>query len=73
MSAQAFLRFAAIDTASEEFRPKAISYLMAVGLIPAVLGPQLVKLTADMFVIPFIGVYLSVIAINIIGSVFFLF
>ena len=73
MSAQAFLRFAAIDTASEEFRPKAISYLMAVGLVPAILGPQLVKLTADMFVIPFIGVYLSVVIINIIGSVFFLF
>ena len=73
MSAQAFLRFAAIDTASEEFRPKAISYLMAVGLVPAILGPQLVKLTADMFVIPFIGVYLSVVIINIIGSVFFSF
>ena len=73
MSAQAFLRFAAIDTASEEFRPKAISYLMAVGLVPAILGPQLVKFTADMFVIPFIGVYLSVVIINIIGSVFFLF
>ena len=64
MSAQAFLRFAAIDTASEEFRPKAISYLMAIGLIPAILGPQLVKISADIFVIPFIGVYLSVVAVS---------
>ena len=73
MSAQAFLRFAAIDTASEEFRPKAISYLMAIGLIPAILGPQLVKISADIFVIPFIGVYLSVVVINIIGAIFFIF
>lgn len=73
MSAQAFLRFAAIDTASEEFRPKAISYLMAAGLIPAIVGPQLVKLTSDSYVVPFMGVYLSVVAINLIGSLLFLF
>ena len=73
MSAQAFLRFAAIDTASEEFRPKAISYLMAAGLIPAIVGPQLVKLTSDAYVVPFVGVYLSVVAINLIGSLLFLF
>lgn len=73
MSAQAFLRFAAIDTASEEFRPKAISYLMAAGLIPAIVGPQLVKLTSDAYAVPFMGVYLSVVAINLIGSLLFLF
>ena len=73
MSAQAFLRFAAIDTASEEFRPKAISYLMAAGLIPAIVGPQLVKLTSDAYLVPFMGVYLSVVAINLIGSLLFLF
>ena len=32
MSAQGFYRFAAADTASEAFRPKAISYVMAGGL-----------------------------------------
>ena len=73
MSAQAFLRFAAIDTASEEFRPKAISYLMAAGLIPAIVGPQLVKLTSDAYAVPFMGVYLSVVAINLLGSLLFLF
>jgi MFS family permease len=73
MSAQGFFRFAAIDTASEEFRPKAISYLMAAGLVPAILGPQLVKLTSDAFVVPFMGVFLSVVVINIIGACLFLF
>ncbi len=73
MSAQGFFRFAAIDTASAEFRPKAISYLMAAGLVPAVLGSQLVKLTSDAFVVPFMGVFFAVIAINVIGAFLFLF
>ncbi len=73
MSAQGFSRFAAADTASDAFRPKAISYVMAGGLVSAVLGPQLVKLTADAYVVPFFGTYLAVICINIIGSLLFLF
>ncbi|MEM6342199.1 MAG: MFS transporter, partial [Pseudomonadota bacterium] len=35
MSSQGFFRFAATDTASEAFKPKAISYVMAGGLISA--------------------------------------
>lgn len=73
MSAQGFYRFAAIDTASEAFRPKAISYVMAGGLISAVIGPQLVKITADAMVVPFLGTYLTVIAVNLAGSALFLF
>jgi len=71
MSSQGFFRFAAADTASEAFRPKAISYVMAGGLASAVIGPQLVKLTADSFVIPFFGGYMAVLAINLIGSLLF--
>lgn len=73
MSAQGFFRFAAADTASEEYRPKAISYVMAGGLLSAIIGPQLVKVTSDAMVIPFLGAYLAVIAINVIGSLLFLF
>lgn len=73
MSAQGFYRFAAADTASEAFRPKAISYVMAGGLAAAIIGPQLVKFTADAYVVPFLGTYLVVIAINVIGSALFLF
>jgi len=73
MSAQGFYRFAAADTASEAFRPKAISYVMAGGLLAAVLGPQLVKWTTDAFVIPFLGTYAAVIAINLVGALVFLF
>lgn len=73
MSAQGFYRFAAADTASEGFRPKAISYVMAGGLLSAVVGPQLVKLTADAYVIPFLGTYFAVICINLLGSLLFFF
>ena len=73
MSGQGFYRFAAADTASDAFRPKAISYVMAGGLLSAVIGPQLVKVTAESMVIPFLGTYLAVIAVNVIGSGLFFF
>lgn len=73
MSAQGFYRFAAADTASDDFRPKAISYVMAGGLLSAIIGPQLVKVTSQAFVIPFLGTYLTVVAINAVGALIFLF
>ena len=73
MSAQGFYRFAAADTASDAYRPKAISYVMAGGLASAVIGPQLVKLTAGAFVVPFVGTYLAVTLINVFGAALFLF
>ncbi|MEX5564992.1 MFS transporter [Pseudophaeobacter sp. 1A16562] len=73
MSAHGFYRFAAADTASEEFRPKAISYVMAGGLLSAIIGPQLVKATSQAFVIPFFGTYMAVIAVNVLGAALFLF
>lgn len=73
MSAQGFYRFAAADTASDDFRPKAISYVMAGGLASAIIGPQLVKVTSQSMVVPFMGAYMAVIAINIVGSLLFFF
>jgi len=72
MSAQGFYRFAATDLASEEYTPKAISWVMAGGLLAAVIGPQLVKLTQNAYpLVPFLGAYITIVAINFIG--FFLF
>ena len=70
-SAQGFYRFAAADTASDEFRPKAISYVMAGGLLSAVVGPELVKLTASAMVVPFLATYLAVIGLNLVGVFLF--
>jgi MFS family permease len=72
MSAHGFYRFAAADTASDSYRPKAISYVMAGGLASAIIGPQLVKLTTEAYVVPFIGTYLAVIVLNLLGSLLFL-
>ncbi len=76
MSAQGFYRFAAVDTASAGFRPKAMSYVMAGGLISAVLGPQLATYTdglAWLSAIPIMGTYMTVVALNLFGFVLFIF
>src|ERR1700722_18349144 len=42
-------RFAAADGASAQYRPKAVSWLMAGGVFAGVLGPQLVQWTMDLW------------------------
>ncbi len=42
-------RFAAADTASERYRAKAVSWVLAGGVFAAVLGPQVVIFTKDLF------------------------
>lgn len=71
-SAHGFYRFAAADAAPASFKPKAISYVLAGGLAAAIIGPQLIKLTAEAMVVPFIGAYLVIILINVFGSGLFL-
>lgn len=73
MSAQGFYRFAATDVASESFRPRAISFVMAGGLMSAVIGPQLNKFVQDAYVITFLGSYLAVVALNVVGMLLFFF
>ena len=46
-SAHLAYRFAAADTASDAFRPKAISWVMIGGIFAGVVGPQVVILTKD--------------------------
>jgi MFS family permease len=41
-------RFAAADTASEAYRPKVVSWVLAGGVFAALIGPQLVIFTKDM-------------------------
>ena len=67
LSTLGFYRFAAADTASEGYRPKAIGYVMAGGLLSALLGPQLVKLTSDATAIPFVATYATVVLLNLGG------
>ena len=70
MSAHGFYRFAAADSASAEFRPKAISWVMAGGLVAALLGPELVKQFKDwMEPVPFAGGYKVLVFVNLIGMI----
>lgn len=67
---QGFFRFAAADTGSDAFKPKAISWVFAGGLLSALLGPELVRLTAEAFPgTSYAGAYLAVIALNAAGAV----
>ncbi|NNK79155.1 MAG: MFS transporter [Litoreibacter sp.] len=70
-SAQGFYRFAATDAASPAFRPKAISFVMAGGLLSAVVGPQLNNAVMDLFVVPFLASYLVIVALNLCGLFLF--
>ncbi|MEY1555625.1 MFS transporter [Yoonia sp. R2331] len=77
MSAQGFFRFAAADTASDAFRPKAISYVLAGGLVSAIIGPQLVSLLTfnnpDATVMRYLPVYFAAMVLNVIGMALFVF
>jgi MFS family permease len=65
-----YLRFAAADTASLDFRPRAISYVMAGGVVAGFLGPELAKRTAEGLPVMFAGSYLALAglcALNIVA------
>jgi len=60
-----FYRFAAADTADETYRPRAISYVLAGGVIASFTGPNLAHLTNDLFApIAFAGTYVAVIGVQ---------
>lgn len=63
-----YYRFAAVDGAGEAWRPKAISYVMAGGLLAALVGPELAKLTKDLFApVVFAGSFASLTIVAIVA------
>jgi MFS family permease len=54
-----YYRFAAADVASADFRARAISLVLAGGIIGAIVGPETSKLTKDLWAPAFMGSYLS--------------
>jgi len=74
MAAHNFYRFAAADLASRDYRPKAIAWVLAGGLISAVLGSELVVWFKDALApVPFAGAYRAMVALNLIGAIPLLF
>jgi MFS family permease len=52
-------RFAAAELAAPAWREKAVSLVMAGGLIGAVVGPNLAAVTRGLFEVPFVGAYIA--------------
>ncbi len=64
-----YYRFAAADTASPEFRSRAISLVLSGGVVAAVSGPELAKWSRDLFAAaPFAGSY-AMIVVLCIGAI----
>jgi MFS family permease len=57
-----YYRFAAADAASHDFKARAISYVLAGGLVGGIVGPTVSKWTKDMLPTTFLGAYLVLIA-----------
>lgn len=65
-----FYRFAAVDGANEAWKAKAISYVMAGGVLAAIVGPELAKLTKDLFApVIFAGSFASLTVVAILALV----
>jgi hypothetical protein len=54
-----YYRFAAADAASAEFKAKAISLVLAGGLVGGIVGPEVSKHTVDLLATRYLGAYLS--------------
>ena len=64
------LRFAAADDAPAQFKARAISLVMAGGIVTAILGPQLVIFTRGLFApIEFAGSFASIVILAAVGAV----
>ena len=65
-----YYRFAAADTASPSFRPKAISWVMTGGIIAALIGTVMVMETVDLFApVSFAGTWAVMAVLSLAGAV----
>ncbi len=60
-------RFAAAELAGKTAHEKAVSLVMAGGLLGAVLGPNLAARTRNLFEVPFAGAYIALAGVAILG------
>ena len=60
-------RFAAAELADASFREKAVSWVMAGGLIGAIVGPNLASKSKGWFETPFMGAYVALTVVAVMG------
>lgn len=69
-----YYRFAAADTASPAFRPKAISWVMTGGIVAALVGTFMVMATTNLFApVTFAGTWVAMAVLALVGAVILLF
>lgn len=62
-------RFAAAELVTEEYKERAVSWVLAGGIFGAVLGPNLAASSKDWFAVPFAGSYLGLIGVGLLAAV----
>jgi MFS family permease len=62
-------RFAAAELSAVDYREKAVSLVLAGGLVGAVLGPNLASRTRTWFEVPFAGAYLALAVVALLGVI----
>ncbi|MEI6767438.1 MAG: MFS transporter [Betaproteobacteria bacterium] len=62
-------RFAATELTTEEHKEKAISWVLAGGILGAVIGPNLASWTKNVLPVPFVGAYITLTLVGLIGIV----
>lgn len=62
-----YYRFAAADVSSADYRSTAISYVMAGGVVAALVGPNLAHWTSEWLAAPFAGSYLALAGILVLS------
>ncbi len=60
-------RFAAAELCKPDYREKAVSLVMAGGLIGAVIGPNLAIQTKNLFGMPFAGAYVALMGVALLS------
>lgn len=62
-------RFAAADNAPQQFKARAISFVLAGGIVTAILGPQIVIFTRELFApVMFAGSFASILILAAVGA-----
>ncbi len=70
MACQSFVRFAASDAVPRPMQAKAISWVLAAGLVNALAGPEIVRWLGDALApTPYAGAYAAVVGVNVLGAI----
>lgn len=64
-----YYRFAAADVASLRFKSRAISWVVAGGVVAALAGPNIARLTQDLGPLPYLYSYLAIMLLSLFGFI----